>query len=204
MDLTSITPGPEALRALSHPVRLRMLGLLRMDGPSTASALATRLGLNSGATSYHLRQLAQHGFVVDDAERGNGRDRWWRAAHQSTHVPNDDSAPDVPDATRDANDAFLQAVAIVRTEQLQKAVEERSLLSSQWRAASTFSDWGLRLTPARAEQLIRAVTDVIGGWDEDDEDVEGAAPFVIAVTAHPRPGAVGGAPPGPEAGDDHG
>ena len=65
MDLTSITPDPTALKALSHPVRLRMLGLLRADGPATASSLALRLGLNSGATSYHLRQLHQHGFVVD-------------------------------------------------------------------------------------------------------------------------------------------
>ena len=190
MDLTSITPGPEALRALSHPVRLRMLGLLRLDGPSTASALADRLGLNSGATSYHLRQLAQHGFVVDDAERGNGRDRWWRAAHQSTEVPSDDAVavPDGP-ADRDANDAFLQAVAIVRTEQLQQAMEERPLLPPEWRAASELSDWVLRLTPSRARELVRAVSEVIGGWDEDDDE-EGAAPFMIAVTAHPRPGAV--------------
>ena len=84
MELTSITPTTAALRALAHPTRLRMLGLLRVDGPATATTLATRLGLNTGQTSYHLRQLAQHGLVVDDAERGNGRDRWWRAAHQST------------------------------------------------------------------------------------------------------------------------
>jgi DNA-binding transcriptional ArsR family regulator len=51
-----VTPDPTALRALSHPVRLRMLGLLRSEGPSTASRLAERLGLNSGATSYHLRK----------------------------------------------------------------------------------------------------------------------------------------------------
>ena len=193
MDLTSITPGPEALRALSHPVRLRILGLLRMDGPSTASALATRLGLNSGATSYHLRQLAQHGFVVDAEDRGNGRDRWWRAAHQSTHVPTDDASPDAV-TDRDTNDAFMQAVAIVRTEQLQQAVEERPLLPAEWRAASTFSDWGLVLTPARARELMRAMSAVVEGWEEDDADTEGAAPFVVALTTHPRPGAVS-APP---------
>ncbi len=193
MDLTTITPGPEALRALSHPVRLRLLGLLRMDGPSTASALAVRLGLNSGATSYHLRQLAQHGFVVDDAERGNGRDRWWSAAHQSTQVSTDDSSPDAV-TDRDTNDAFLQAVAIVRTEQLQQAVEERPLLPADWRAASTISDWGLVLTPVRARKLMEAMSAVVAGWEEDETDTEGAAPFVVALTTHPRPGAVS-APP---------
>ena len=84
MDLSSITPTPAALRALSHPVRLRMLALLRTEGPATATTLAARLGLNTGATSYHLRQLAEHGFVVDDPERGDGRDRWWQAAHRAT------------------------------------------------------------------------------------------------------------------------
>ena len=69
-DLTSITPSPAALKALSHPVRLRMLGLLRIEGPATATSLAARLGLNTGATSYHLRHLAQHGFIVDDARAG--------------------------------------------------------------------------------------------------------------------------------------
>jgi DNA-binding transcriptional ArsR family regulator len=196
MELSSITPGPEALRALSHPVRLRLLGLLRMDGPSTASALATRLGLNSGATSYHLRQLAQHGFVVDDEERGNARERWWRAAHQSTRVPSDDAAPDAV-ADRDTHDAFLQAVAIVRTEQLQQAVEERPLLPAPWRAASTFSDWGLRLTPERAHALVRAVAELVESWEEDEDGVEDAAPFLIAVTAHPRPGTVATTPRGP-------
>src|SRR6478609_6720512 len=93
MELTSITPTPQMLRALAHPTRLKMLGMLRIDGPATATSLATRLGINTGQTSYHLRQLAQHGFVVDDDARGNGRERWWQAAHRSTttdHVLPDD------------------------------------------------------------------------------------------------------------------
>src|SRR6478609_3560973 len=65
MELTSITPTPQMLRALAHPTRLTMLGMLRIDGPATATSLATRLGINTGQTSYHLRQLAHYGFVVD-------------------------------------------------------------------------------------------------------------------------------------------
>ena len=124
-----------------------MLGLLRIEGPATATSLAARLGLNTGATSYHLRHLAQHGFIVDDAERGNARDRWWRAAHQSTTTgpedPGDDEAGEVLDA-------YLQAVAVVYTEQLQRAMEDRALLPEPWRNASEFSDYVLRLTPAKA------------------------------------------------------
>jgi DNA-binding transcriptional ArsR family regulator len=192
MELTSITPGPEGLKALSHPVRLRMLGLLRTEGPATATTLATRLGLNTGATSYHLRQLAQHGFVVDDDSRGNGRDRWWQAAHQATRT----EAPVDDPRARETYDAYLQSVAIVYTERLQRAIEERPLLPKPWVEASGMSDWELRLTPARARQLIDAIAAVVEGWDEDPEDSDDAADYTVQLTGYPRPGVL------PEPADD--
>ena len=66
---------------LAHPLRLRLLGRLRTDGPATATALAEKLGTNTGATSYHLRQLAEVGLVAEDPDLGTGRQRWWRARH---------------------------------------------------------------------------------------------------------------------------
>ncbi|BBJ43426.1 hypothetical protein SSPO_061440 [Streptomyces antimycoticus] len=75
---------PRTLRGLAHPLRMRLLTALREYGPATASQLAARLGESSGATSYHLRQLATYGFVEDDPERGKGRERWWKAAHRGT------------------------------------------------------------------------------------------------------------------------
>src|SRR6476659_4931957 len=85
-DPRAVNPSSAGLRALSHPTRLRMLMLLRLEGPATATSLAQRLTLNTGATSYHLRQLAEHGFIEEDAERGDARDRWWKASHESTHT----------------------------------------------------------------------------------------------------------------------
>ena len=72
---------------------------------------ALTLNLNTGATSYHLRQLAQHGFVAEDAERGNARERWWAATHQSTTT-----GPEAPGDTEGAEllDAYLQAVGCVQ------------------------------------------------------------------------------------------
>jgi predicted ArsR family transcriptional regulator len=183
MDATSITPTPHQLRALTHPVRLRMLGHLRLDGPATATTLAARLGLNTGATSYHLRQLAQHGFVVDDEERGTARERWWKAAHQSTEV--DEPAPEDEDADHGL-DAYLQTVAVVYTEMLQHAMEERPLLPTEWREASTFSDWVHRLTPRRAQAVIDALEATMA--DVDDEDDEDAVQFVVQLSAYVRPG----------------
>nr|WP_284288313.1 helix-turn-helix domain-containing protein [Angustibacter aerolatus] len=41
---------------MAHPLRVRILGMLRSDGADTATGLANRLGLSSAATAYHLRQ----------------------------------------------------------------------------------------------------------------------------------------------------
>lgn len=182
MDGPTITPTPHQLRALAHPVRLRMLGMLRMDGPATATSLASRLGLNTGATSYHLRSLAQHGFVVDDAERGNGRERWWQAAHTSTRTDTAQAGT----AGADSEDAFLQSATVVLTEWLQQAMEERALLPQSWRDASTFSDWNHRLTPARARAVMDAVSDIVESV-EDEDDPE-ARHVVFQLNAYVRPG----------------
>ena len=70
---------PSALKALAHPLRVRMYDHLADHGPATASQLAERVGESSGTTSYHLRLLAKHGFIEEDPDRGNRRDRYWRA-----------------------------------------------------------------------------------------------------------------------------
>ena len=188
-ERSAIVPGPEGLKALSHPGRLRMLGLLRSEGPATATTLASRLGLNSGATSYHLRQREKHGFVVADTTRGNARDRWGRAAHQATRT-------DVADATtpeeHDTYDAYIQTVAMLYSEQLQRAVEEMRLLPRPWLDAGNLSDWTLQLTPGRANALVEALHEVVETWPEDEDDPQ-AAPFKVNVNAFLRPGSV--APP---------
>jgi DNA-binding transcriptional ArsR family regulator len=187
MERTFVTPGPDGLKALSHPGRLRMLGLLRSDGPATATTLATRLGLNTGATSYHLRQLEKHGFVVEDEERGNGRDRWWRAAHTTTRT---DLAATSPEE-HDTYDAYLQAVAMLYHERMLRSLEERQLLPEPWRGIGDLSDWTLHLTPARAEALTDAVHAMIDEYVEDEPDDPDAAPFVLNFNAFVRPGALG-------------
>lgn len=185
--LTSITPSTSELRALAHPVRLRLLGLLRLDGPATATSLAGRLGLNSGATSYHLRQLAQHGFVVEDTERGNGRDRWWKAAHRSTHTAAPEPGDDEGEETLDA---YVQAVATFYTERLQRAIEERPVLPREWRRAETLSDWMFRLTPTGARKLLDAIFALV--QETADEEADDAVDYAIQIAAFPQPGRIGG------------
>ena len=192
MDLTSVTPSPAGLKALSHPARLQLLGLLRVDGPATATTLAAQVGINSGAASYHLRQLAQHGFITDAPERGNARERWWQAAHQSTYA---DNTADTPDE-RQTIDAYLQSVAMVYTQNLQAHIEERDTLSDEWRRASTLSDYYLRLSPAKARAVVQQLHALLqevhestinrDGDDGDDGDAD-AGDFIVQFSAYPRP-----------------
>ncbi|WP_262380436.1 winged helix-turn-helix domain-containing protein [Nonomuraea sp. PA05] len=75
---------PRVLRAVTHPLRARLLGLLRSDGPATASELGRAVGESSGSTSYHLRELFKFGFIEEDPEQRDGRERRWRARHRYT------------------------------------------------------------------------------------------------------------------------
>lgn len=70
----------ESLKALAHPLRVRILHVLTTQGAQTSSSLAVELDESTGTTSYHLRQLEAAGFIAEDAERGTARERWWRRA----------------------------------------------------------------------------------------------------------------------------
>lgn len=183
MEPGDVTPSPTALRALSHPLRLRLLGMLRLDGPATASELAVRTGTSSGATSYHLRQLAAHGFVEDAGDDTDARTRRWRAAHRSTST----AAPRDADELA-AIDAFAQAVAVVHAEGMQRAVEEYPLLPEAWREASTLSDYVRRLRPGTARRLVQRLEAVLE--EVEDEDHPDARPVVVRLHANPWPGSV--------------
>ena len=87
-DLTGVRLDATSLRVLAHPLRSRLLSRLRVGGPATATDLATALGTNSGATSYHLRKLESVGLVTDTGE-GEGKRRLWRAATDFHLLPSD-------------------------------------------------------------------------------------------------------------------
>jgi len=60
--------GVEAMRALAHPTRLRMLELLRQE-PLSASELARRLGIRFGSARFHLQKLVQGGLAHPAGDR---------------------------------------------------------------------------------------------------------------------------------------
>lgn len=172
---------------MAHPVRLRMIGLLRAGGPSTATRLAEQLGLNSGATSYHLRQLAGAGFVAEEPGLGTGRDRWWRAVHRNTWLRADQLDP----ADRGAATAYLHAVASNYADRLQQAVADLDALRPAWQDAWDLSDYRMRLTPTELTELLAEIGELINrrrrdlpaGDPEADPGPPGAASVVLQLQA---------------------
>jgi DNA-binding transcriptional ArsR family regulator len=170
---SSVTVTGENLKALTHPLRVQVLGLLRTYGPATATTLARRLGLTSGALSYHLRQLERYGFIAEDAERGNERDRWWRAIHRST----DFEPLSLDPAAAEAGEAYEQGILTAINRSLAQALADRPAWPAEWQRALTMSDVLLELTPAEAEQLQRELLALLNSYPQLDPD------------ADPRPGA---------------
>src|SRR5918912_2452269 len=85
---------PRALRAVAHPTRLALVGLLRREGPLTATRAAEHLGESPASCSFHLRQLARYG-LVEEAGGGHGRERPWRATAWATSWPGFAADPEV-------------------------------------------------------------------------------------------------------------
>lgn len=156
------------LRGLAHPLRLRLLGMLREGGPSTATLLAARVGESSAATSYHLRQLEAYGFVVEDAGRGTARERWWRSAHRSTYF---DLGADESEEGQLLGEEYLRGVARAYAARMDAWIDALRTVPRAWRDAANISDYRLRLTPDQAMALV-AQLDAIGVAHREDPDAE--------------------------------
>ena len=151
-----------ALRALAHPLRNRLLGLLRLHGPSTATLLAERVGESSGSTSYHLRQLADWGFVEDAGGLGTGRERWWRATHRMTSWQVGDLQDQ--EGAEQVQDEMTRLQVTQHSRVLQAWMQQRDELGRDWAEAASLNDYALRLTPDQARALSDELFAVLEHW----------------------------------------
>ena len=150
------------LRALAHPLRNTLLGLLRLHGPATATQLGERVGESSGSTSYHLRQLAAYGFVEELQGHGNGRERWWRAVHRMTSWAAEELV--AQEGGREVQDEITRLQLAGHGRVLNAWLAQRERLDPEWTGASSLNDYALRLTPAQARALAGELNDVLQRW----------------------------------------
>jgi DNA-binding transcriptional ArsR family regulator len=141
----------EALKALAHPRRQLVLRELEAHGPATSASLARALDLNTGATSYHLRELARHGFVEDFVDpNAHGRERWWRAVRRDLRFPPRSAQSDrvrsvVDEVNRLAFAADLEAFA---------HAQARNARDRVWMDALPHSRGSIHVTPAELAEFF--------------------------------------------------
>ncbi|MCI2423041.1 helix-turn-helix domain-containing protein [Saccharopolyspora sp. K220] len=175
----------KSLRGLAHPLRVRLLGMLRTDGPATATQLAERVGERSGTTSWHLRQLAEHGFVEEDTERGNRRERWWRAVHEHTVLDTDELGQHAE--SRGALEVYLHEVVTTHYHDSAAFLAERQQWSRAWIKASSLSDTLLSLTPEELSELTRRIHGLLDEFRRPAEDGDEQVSFQFQAFPRSRP-----------------
>lgn len=168
-----------ALRVLAHPLRSRLLAALRVYGPATSTTLARRLDTNTGATSYHLRKLAEVGLVEEDPERGSARERWWLAAHDLTMWTEADFE-DNPD-DRAAADWLLGHYWRVKSRWIGDWLALRHQLPREWLVAADNSDFELFLTSRQLSALNQELHEIILRYRASGPEHDGVAERVVVL-----------------------
>ncbi len=133
------------MKALAHPVRLDVLELLVVHGAMTASEAAAALRQTPANVSWHLRKLAEHGFVRQ-ATSGPGRKRPWKAIAESLSW-----GDDAEDAT---TAAALHDVTLER--EFQKVRAAMACVGQEtpaWQDATEVYQSRLWLTAAEAQDI---------------------------------------------------
>jgi predicted ArsR family transcriptional regulator len=176
---------PRALRALAHPIRLSLVGLLRIEGPLTATRAADLLGESSGSCSFHLRQLAKYG-LVEEAGGGQGRERPWRATAMVTRLPDIAGTPELGAAK-----GLLEIVlAEYYFDNLMRWLETKPGEPAEWQQAAMFGDTNVYLTAAELTALADTCTSMLDVYRDRFErpELRPADARLVSVLhlAHPR------------------
>ena len=138
---------PRTMRALAHPLRLRLLEYVAREGTLTATRAAELTGESTGSCSFHLRQLAKYGFVEEAG--GIGRLRPWRIKELDTRWS---STPgDVESAT--AADALTEQLLGRDLAALDAYLRRRADEPPEWQEAGLLNTSLLYLTPPELEEL---------------------------------------------------
>ena len=174
-----------ALRALAHPTRLKLVGLLRLQGPLTATQAARELGETPQRCTFHLGQLAKYG-LVEEAGGGRGRERPWRATASFTSWPNVMSKQEA--AT--AGQVLEAVVAEQHFEAVRGWIERKHEEPQEWQEAAQLDDVALYLTAAELEELGRDIWSLFDRYlargERPDLRPEGARPVTVLDLAFPR------------------
>lgn len=163
MDKIEVTA--EKLKGLAHPLRSKMFTMLSNKGPATATQLAQALGESSGATSYHLRQLAKYGLIEEDPRDDNAKERWWRRTPGAVNVspPKSGESP-AGKAQRELYYRLWQQERNAMILDFFANGEQEN--SPEWIQSSSLSSRALWLTREELSELSNELNQTLDRWQE--------------------------------------
>ncbi|HEY0318686.1 MAG TPA: helix-turn-helix domain-containing protein [Solirubrobacterales bacterium] len=186
MNRTISLTDPMALRAVAHPTRLKLIGLLRRRGPLTATKAAEAIGESPAGCSFHFRQLAKYG-LVEEAGGGQGRERPWRATAMFTEWP-------VPGASAETDEASKMLARVVVERYFEEAVEwleRRPAEPREWAEAAILADNVLYLTAEELAELGARIAELAEPYVDRTEDAsrrpQGSRPITLIRLGVPIP-----------------
>ncbi|MGW3506194.1 ArsR/SmtB family transcription factor [Streptomyces sp. NPDC000994] len=161
------------LKALAHPLRLKLYRALYLERVATASRLADVVDEAVSLVSYHLRKLAEHGLIEEaEAQSDDGRERWWRPAAEGVSI-HDEDFRDAPEKTA-AHTAASRLFYEQRGELYRRHLDERAHWSPEWNSASIDSEYLARLTAPELADLAREMNALIKKYEAKGRAAEEA------------------------------
>lgn len=152
------------LKAISHPLRMRLYRALFVARTATASHLADQVDEAVSLVSYHLRKLAEHGLIEEaETQSTDGRERWWRPSSYGVSI-HDEDVRNSPELVA-ASDALGRTINEQRVDLHRRFLDERLTWSDEWRSASVSSEWLPHLTAAELAALGRELDAVVEKYD---------------------------------------
>jgi DNA-binding transcriptional ArsR family regulator len=182
MSLERDLSDPKLLRALAHPVRLRILAFLRGREAATATEVAAVIDESVANCSYHLRLLAKYGFI-EQAEPRGGREKPWKAVPMSTSLKTSDLSP----ADRARANAMARAGRQSFFEQVDRWSAETDSHPREWQDAAFGIGYGLRLTAKELVGLRDELTEVLVRYQAKGGDRPGTARILFQAWGFPAP-----------------
>lgn len=164
---------------------MRLLDVLKIDGPNTSAGLARHLGENTGTVSWHLRHLAEHGFIEEETGRGTRRERWWRAIQVSNELNTADFRNDPQ--SRDALTLYKREVLRQNFDRIARYFDED--WDDAWRATGTVSAWHeLRLSAPQLGAMNAELAAVVERYAQESvvHPQPDALPVVVQLQSFPR------------------
>lgn len=176
----------KVLTAMAHPLRRRLLDILKVDGPSTASVLSARTGQAIGNLSHHLRVLGACGLIEEVPELARDRrERWWRLVSAGVRWSRSDFRDDPAAA------AVAEAAASLNLDHQVQQVRAWAAADDEQRQLwddSAFSfNWWLRLTPAELRELAVEINEVLDRWSRRPEAEDHPQRRPVFLFAHGVP-----------------